>query len=874
MRTPPPHFPWIFASLSLLGLEPALAQTIPQEASSESVDTATASLVPPELVEFVSAQYPEQALAEQLTAQVMLEVHIDATGKVTTAKVLEPAGHGFDEAAEQAVRSFLFRPAQKDGQPIAARILYRYDFTLSDQPAPVADTEPALPPPSVLRGRLETTLTKEPLPNAKITLRLADGTEQTLTTDATGNFEFALSSAGPVKVLIEADGHQPYRVTETVKSGELLEAVYRVQALPSEYEVTVLGEREEREVTRRTLERDKLALIPGTGGDALAAIQTLPGVARSPGFSGMIISRGSGPQGTATLVDGLYVPQIYHFGGLTSIVPTEMIESIDFFPGNFGAKYGRVAGGFIDVKLRELEDDGQYHGLAQVDLIDGRLMLRGPVPYLKDWNFVVAARRSHLDAWLTPLLEDGVGVRTAPVYYDWQGFVETRPSPKTLVRLGAFGSQDRLSLIMKDADADDPGFANSLSSKAGMTHFSALVKSELSRVTRLQANASVGRDFERFAVGSLLIDQKYVPVVARAELTTEFGKALTLRAGPDFIYYYIDAEIRAPQPPREGVPEPGPYSTQPMLHFDDALHLYGPAVYAELEARPVERLTLLFGHRLDYYNLVDELTYSPRLNARVELTRGRYRTTLKAGAGRYYEMPDVAQLVDVFGTPGLKWNRSEHYTVGFEQTFTEHVELSVDAFYKDLSDFAINVARPDGSTGFANLGEGEVVGLETLLRLKPSEHFFGWVAYTWSRSTRTDGPGAEERLFEYDQPHNLTVVASSKLGRGWQLGGRFRYVSGNPTTPCVGGIVQASAGTYTCQSGDTFSERLPAFHQLDLRVDKTFTFTSWKLTSYLDVQNVTNRGNPEGISYNYDYTKQKYATGLPIIPSLGLRGEF
>jgi hypothetical protein len=63
------------------------------------------------------------------------------------------------------------------------------------------------------------------------------------------------------------------------------------------------------------------------------------------------------------------------------------------------------------------------------------------------------------------------------------------------------------------------------------------------------------------------------------------------------------------------------------------------------------------------------------------------------------------------------------------------------------------------------------------------------------------------------------------------------------------------------------------FHQLDIRVDQTWQFTHWKLSAYLDVQNVYNAANVEGLSYNYDYTRRTYTTGLPIIPSLGLRGE-
>ena len=60
--------------------------------------------------------------------------------------------------------------------------------------------------------------------------------------------------------------------------------------------------------------------------------------------------------------------------------------------------------------------------------------------------------------------------------------------------------------------------------------------------------------------------------------------------------------------------------------------------------------------------------------------------------------------------------------------------------------------------------------------------------------------------------------------------------------------------------------RLPTFAQLDLRVDRTWPH--WDL--YVDIQNVTNHENVEGIDYSADYTAHSWTTGLPILPSIGL----
>ena len=104
-------------------------------------------------------------------------------------------------------------------------------------------------------------------------------------------------------------------------------------------------------------------------------------------------------------------------------------------------------------------------------------------------------------------------------------------------------------------------------------------------------------------------------------------------------------------------------------------------------------------------------------------------------------------------------------------------------------------------------------------------------------------------------------------------------VSGPLTTPVVSppdlpALYAADAGAYSQLQGRAFSRRLPLFHQLDIRVDKRWQFRTWRFSAYLDVQNVYNNAAVEGLAYNYNYSQEQYQTGIPIIPSLGMRGEF
>ncbi len=121
-------------------------------------------LVAPRLLEFSEAAYPGEALARGQSALVVLQLDIDAEGRVTAAEVVDPAGHGFDEAARDAALRFRFAPALKDGHPVPSRIRYRYSF---DAPPPTAPQAPVAAPPP---------LAPTPLPGAPVPREPAEAT--------------------------------------------------------------------------------------------------------------------------------------------------------------------------------------------------------------------------------------------------------------------------------------------------------------------------------------------------------------------------------------------------------------------------------------------------------------------------------------------------------------------------------------------------------------------------------------------------------------------------------------------------------------------------------------------------------------------------
>ncbi len=861
--------------------------TEPPPAEAAPLEAGQLSKLPKQ-TKFVEAEYPKEALEKGITADVVLLLDINAEGKVDAVGIAvpaEPPGLGFDEAAMIAAQQFEFEPAEMDGQPIAVQIEYRYRFTLTPKVAPPpapgeAPVEATRQPVVNFSGVLRERGTRLPLPGVIVTVfREVDGKPVGFeaTSDAEGRFAFYDLAPGEWKVLVEIPGYYPFKTSEEVREGEAIDATFYVERTSNNpFDVMVRAPRPKKEVSRTIISAEEVEKVPGAMGDPLGVVQNFAGVARNT-FGNLPIVRGSAPEDTRIFIDGAEVPLIYHFGGLRSTVPVGLLDSIEFYPGNFSPFYGRATGGIIDVQIKKLEPK-KVGGYLDVSLLDSGVFLE--VPISDKAAFAVAGRRSYIDFILNATVPDDAPVDfvTAPRYYDYQLIGNYRPAPAHDLRAFFFGSDDRLELLFQNpGEASTELTDNALSTSS--TYYRSLLTYRYVPSERFENTLRLaqGRNWIKFNAGRFVFDLDFYSAQVRDTVRQKLTDKVTLTYGLDFEYGRSDFFVRLPAPPKEGEPI-GPFDQQEVLTSgDENVEIWEPAGFIEAELELVPGLLLLPGLRVDYHDLVEEVSAQPRLTARYAFNE---TVTVKGGVGLYTQEPTFDEVDEFFGNPKLERERAMHYSVGAEYKPAEFVTLDGTLFYKDLREVVSQTDRLVVDDGVArplrydNEGRGRVMGFELVARHDFHNNFTGWLAYTLSRAERRDSGSQDYRLFDFDQTHILTAVANYSLPRNWQVGARMRVVTGNPRTPVVDSVFNSVADRYDPVYGDVNSDRNPTFHQLDLRVDKRWVYESWMLGVYIDVQNVYSQNNTEALEYNFDYSRSVPATGLPILTILGIQAEF
>lgn len=878
LRSPRPAVGWISYLALVLVLFTARADAYEGAGlTDEPEEPAPAPQLtrPPEVKRFVEAAYPPEALAEGRGGDVVLQIDIEADGTVSRAEVVGSAGVEFDEAAREALLQFEFIPAEIDHVPATVRLEYLYRFE-PRPPAPAQPEEPAEQPIN-LRGRVLQRGTREPLVGATVYL---PETGEVTETGPDGRFEIRGAPTGTVKIEVAELNHKKFVTEEEIREGEVTElTAYLWKRLESGFEATVRAERERKEVTRRTLQREELTSVPGTFGDPVRVIENLPGMARAPYVGGLLLLRGANPQDTGVLIDGVPIPLLYHFGGGRSVVNPSFIDRIDFYPGAYSARYGRAIAGVVDVASRRPKPR-RVRGSFDIDALDAGGYLESPVAGGEWGSFAISGRRSYVDAFLPTILEatrqpGQAAIVAAPRYWDYQARYDFDWGHNHFEAV-AFGSNDFL-VAAQAGDVETEGF--SLRTQQGFHRLRLAWSRKTPDGWEFSLAPTIGTTLQTFDFNQQISgDIRQFDVNTRGFARKEISKALTLETGIDLNSADYSVGFDVPILPNyQTFPGENPQLGNQKVTANARLSSW--AGYVESVWSPLSGTKLIPGLRMELYDLPRRIVPSlePRFAIRQDVADG---TTLKAAWGLFRQAPQPQELEADFGNPYLDLLRSSQYVVGIEQRLPARFSVDLQAFYNQRRNLVVSsdaIVERDGRQvreGLSNAGVGSSYGLEFLLKQELTERSYGWIAYTLSRSQQVDQRTGENVPMWFDQTHILTAVASYKLPGGWEIGSRFRLTTGRPMTPIIGATFDADTGNFRSVTGDVGSVRGVTFHQLDVRVEKLWTFRTWRMSSYLDVQNLYNAENPEFLIYDYRFRETAPVRGLPFLPTAGVRGSF
>jgi hypothetical protein len=721
-------------------------------------------------------------------------------------------------------------------------------------------------------------------------------------TDEDGAFVLEDVPGGKVGVAIVAAGHE--RVEHVVEVGPDPQ-VLKIFAKPddaSAYRTVVRSKAEARaQAKSEILSREEIATLPGSQGDPLRALQNLPGVARVPGGLGLLILRGAAPGQSRVFMGGHAMPRAFHFLSLASVFPADILDELEFVPGNFDAAYGNTSGGIVRIEPRKGRRDG-FHGYGGIDLTAAGTTVEGP---LGKGSFIVGGQRGYVDAVLLATeraIEAVTGDSTPylfPSYWDYHGMFDHPVGRASELSVRVFGAGDRLyarAEVDTQTGTQEAGF--------DFAH-------QFHRVDLVYRTRQRGWEFNltpsfRFEQGSqsnrgLQDDRRRRDYVGslRAEASKRVTRRFSILVGADAEVDRFDVRVdpRAAPDPTSGMLAPPPEGSHTTyLASSTGVYATGDLGLGMVTLRP--------GVRASGFTLGSQgaFAFDPRFVMhvdpndlwRVSVGIGRYSQALFAArahaidlvsdgspaeGGRLSLPPVIARLdpqisFDTVETARIPLMQATHVSLGVTRELGRGWSAGATAFARDQHDG--DPVAIDGIT-LNRETRSRAVGLEAIVRKRMTDKLYGWIAYTLMHAqirSLLDHPGiAPTRAFsDFDQRHNLVFVLSYLLPRQWRIGGRFRVTSGYPFTPVVG-TIRHNAGVVPVY-GHYNGARLPAFHQLDLRIDKSWILRRARVTWYFDVQNVYNRQNPEAAIYSVDYREQLGFVGLPIFPSLGLRVDY
>lgn len=687
-------------------------------------------------------------------------------------------------------------------------------------------------------------------------------------TNAEGKFSIGQVPPGIYRLQASAIGYKTVTTPEYMLSTRDLHIQIEMEENQTELEgVTVTASPFRRDiespVSLRIIGLQEIEKSPGANRDISRIVQSYPGVAFSPiGYRNDLIVRGGSPSENRFYLDGVEIPNINHFstqgasGGPVGILNADLIREVNFYTGAFPTDKGNALSSVLDFKLRDGEME---RNSLKATLGASEVSLASNGHLGKKTSYLVSVRQSYLQ-----FLFDMLGLPFLPTFTDAQFKLKTRFDARNELTVLGLGGIDKMKLNTK-ADDEDNEYILSYLPKIQQETFT------LGAVYRHYAGAHV----QSVVASHSYLNNRNTKYQQNDESdpehlmlrlrSTEQNTQLRLENSSSFRNWKVTVGTSLDYSQYSNTTFQKVYTDRAQT-FDYHTYLgimrwglFGTVNYTSID----ERFTASLGLRADANNysaamkdLSDQL--SPRLSLSYQLTE---HWSLSGNAGLYYQLPPYTALGfknnnGLYANKyALRYMQVSQGSVGLNWRKGDTFEVSVEGFYKDYDKIPLSVADGIpltckgndygviGNELLTSTAQGRSYGAELLLKWLVAKKLNLASSFTLFKSEYRTDKESEYIASAWDNRFIFNLRGTYNLPRHWSVGMKVSCIGGAPYTPYDAD--KSSLVTAWNAQGKPYydytrynEERLPAFTQVDIRIDKTFYLKRCMLGFYIDLQNI------------------------------------
>ena len=738
-------------------------------------------------------------------------------------------------------------------------------------------------------------------------------------TNAEGKFSIGQVPPGIYRLQASAIGYKTVTTPEYILSTRDLHIQIEMEENQTELEgVTVTASPFRRDiespVSLRIIGLQEIEKSPGANRDISRIVQSYPGVAFSPiGYRNDLIVRGGSPSENRFYLDGVEIPNINHFstqgasGGPVGILNADLIREVNFYTGAFPTDKGNALSSVLDFKLR---DGDMERNSLKATLGASEVSLASNGHLGKKTSYLVSVRQSYLQ-----FLFDMLGLPFLPTFTDAQFKLKTRFDARNELTVLGLGGIDKMKLNTK-ADDEDNEYILSYLPKIQQETFT------LGAVYRHYAGAHV----QSVVASHSYLNNRNTKYQQNDESdpdhlmlrlrSTEQNTQLRLENSSSFRNWKVTVGTSLDYSQYSNTTFQKVYTDRAQT-FDYHTYLgimrwglFGTVNYTSID----ERFTASLGLRADANNysaamkdLSDQL--SPRLSLSYQLTE---HWSLSGNAGLYYQLPPYTALGfknnnGLYANKyALRYMQVSQGSIGLNWRKGDTFEVSVEGFYKDYDKIPLSVADGIpltckgndygviGNELLTSTAQGRSYGAELLLKWLVAKKLNLASSFTLFKSEYRTDKESEYIASAWDNRFIFNLRGTYNLPQHWSVGMKVSCIGGAPYTPYDAD--KSSLVTAWNAQGKPYydytrynEERLPAFTQVDIRIDKTFYLKRCMLGFYIDLQNIAGSKLKQadvlmstGVIKNPDapITEQRYVMKSlkqesgTLLPTLGITFEY